>query len=97
MGNLWFKNSRGEEYLIAAVDNMTDVFDCIYKFIDQRNEGKPANKRFKPYYIRTWEENGRTKVDVGSWSEFFYTDVSYERNDLNDSKSSSKGTKSSYQ
>ena len=92
MWNLWFQNSQGVEKLIAAVDNMTEVYDCIHKFIDQCNEGKPANKRFNSYYMRTWKEDGRTKIDVGSWSEFFYTDVPDERNDLNDSESSSKDT-----
>lgn len=78
MKNLWFQNSNGEERLIAAVETFTDVYDCIYAFVDQCNEGRPANKRFKIHYIRTWEENGRTKIDVGSWSEFFYTDLKRE-------------------
>ena len=77
-GNLWFQNSRGMERLIAAVDNWDDVYKCIYQFIDQRNENKPENKQFKSYYIRTWQEDGRTKIDVGSWSEFFWTDLKYE-------------------
>jgi len=89
MKNLWFQNSQGVERLIAAVDTWDEVWRCIDEFIKQRNEGKPENKKFKSYYIRTWKEDGRTKIDVGSWSEFFYTDLPYERNELNDSKSSS--------
>ena len=92
MKNLWFQNSQGVERLIAAVDTWDEVWRCIDEFIKQRNEGRPIDKQFKSYYIRTWEEDGRTKIDVGSWSEFFYTDLPYERNELNDSKGSSENT-----
>lgn len=78
MGNLWFENSNGEERLIAAVDNFADVFDCIDKFIEQCNEHKPKDKQFKSYYTRIYEVGGRTKLDVGSHTEFFYTDLKYE-------------------
>ena len=84
--NLWFQNSEGKERLIAAVESMDEVYDCIQKFVDQCNEYRPDNKKFKIYYYRTWQEDGRTKIDVGSWSEFFYTDIPQERNDVNDSE-----------
>ena len=80
MKNLWFENARGERRLIAAVDTWDEVYDCIQKFIDQRNMSKPENKQFKWYYTRTWKEDALTKIDVGSWSEFFWTDLVYEEN-----------------
>ena len=83
MAKLWFQNNNGEERVIAEVNNFDDVYKEIDKFIDRCNEGRPENKQFKIYYTRIYEENGRTKLDVGSWSEFFYTDLEYEvqRND----------------
>lgn len=76
--NLWFKNSEGKERLIAAVDSWKDVYHCIDEFIKQCNEHKPKNKQFKSYYTRIWKEGDRTKLDVGSHTEFFYTDLPYE-------------------
>lgn len=67
MANLWFQNSRGQERVIAKVNNFNDVFTAIYNFLDEHN--------YKSYYIRSWEEDGRIKYDVGSWFEFFYTDL----------------------
>lgn len=61
---LLFKNGKGEERLIAEPLNREEVNKEINKFLDERN--------FKSYYTRVWEENGRLKFDVGSWSEFFY-------------------------
>ena len=94
MATLWFQNSKGEERLIAAVDNWDDVHRCIKEFINQCNENKIIQSKeiygdkydeskvqlFKSYYTRIWEEDGRTKIDVGSWTEFFYTDLKYEVN-----------------
>lgn len=59
-----FENSRHEEREIGTVVDMNGAYKIIDKFLDEHN--------FKSYYKRTWEENGRTKVDVGSWSEFLY-------------------------
>ena len=67
MANLWFQNSLGQERVIMKVNNFNDVFTGIYNFLEEHN--------YKSYYIRSWEENGRIKYDVGSWSEFFYTDL----------------------
>ena len=72
MAKLIFQNSQGIERWIADCDTWPEVSDAINKFIDQCNESRPENKRFKSYYKRTWEEDGRTKIDVGSWSEFFF-------------------------
>ena len=78
MKNLWFENSNGIERLIAAVDNWQDVYRCIDEFIKQCNEHKPKDKQFKSYYTRIWKEGDRMKIDVGSHTEFFYTDLPYE-------------------
>ena len=75
MANLWFQNSQGQERVIMEVNNFNDVFTGIRNFLDDHN--------YKSYYVRSWEENGRIKYDVGSWTEFFYTDLKEE--DENDS------------
>lgn len=59
-----FQNSRKQEREIGTAVSMDDAYSVIDKFLDDHN--------FKSYYKRVWEENGRIKVDVGSWSEFFY-------------------------
>lgn len=69
MATVWFQNSRGQERAIAQVNNFNDVFTVISNFL--------ADHNYKSYYVRSWEENGRIKIDVGSWSEFFYTDLKY--------------------
>ena len=61
-----FQNSRNEEREIGTAVDMNDAYDIIDKFLDEHN--------FEIYYRRVWKENGRTKVDVGSWSEFFYVE-----------------------
>lgn len=61
-----FQNSRQEEREIGTAADMNGAYDVIDKFLDEHN--------FEIYYRRVWKENGRTKVDVGSWSEFFYID-----------------------
>ena len=67
MAKLWFQNSQGQEKVIMEVNNFNDVFTGIRNFLEEHN--------YKSYYMRSWEENGRIKYDVGSWSEFFYTDL----------------------
>ena len=63
---LYFENSRGEERLIAKCETAKDVGKEIQKFLDDHN--------YKSYYSRSWEVDGRIKIDVGSWSEFFLVD-----------------------
>ena len=82
MAKVWFQNSNGDEKVIAECANWLGVTNAINNFINSCNVNKPANKQFKMYYMRTWEEDDRTKIDVGSWSEFFYTDL--ERSDRDD-------------
>lgn len=72
MASLWFQNSLGQERVIMEVNNFNDVFTGIRNFLDDHN--------YKSYYIRSWEEDGRIKYDVGSWSEFFYTDLKEDDN-----------------
>ena len=94
MKNLWFRNRDGVERLIATVENWNDVHRCIKAFIDQCNENKKLRSKeiygdkydeskvrlFESYYTRIWQqEDGRMILDVGSWDEFFLTDLPYER------------------
>ena len=64
MYKVFFENSRHEEREIGTAVSMDNAYSVIDKFLDDHN--------FKSYYKRIWEENGRIKVDVGSWSEFMY-------------------------
>ena len=64
MYKIIFQNSRHKEREIGASIDMEGAYKIIDEFLDKHN--------FKSYYKRTWKENGRIKVDVGSWSEFFY-------------------------
>ena len=72
MGKLFFENSQGNRRVIAENITKEDCHTAIKKFIDDHNKGKPKDKKFKSYYTRTWEENGETVFDVGSYTEFFY-------------------------
>ena len=61
---LYFRNSRGEERMIAEPVDDKECHQEIQKFLDEHN--------FKSYYTRTWTEpDGSKWYDVGSWSEFF--------------------------
>lgn len=67
-----FQNSRNQEREIGTAVDMDSAYRVIDKFLDEH--------KFKSYYKRAWEENGRIKVDVGSWSEFFYIEK-YEQSE----------------
>ena len=72
---LWFENQFGAKRVIKnPCDTWEDVCSAINEFINDCNDKYPLNKQnpFKSYYIRAWEEDGMTKIDVGSHSEFFY-------------------------
>lgn len=61
---LYFENSQGIERFIAEPATEEEVMREIKKFLDGHN--------FKSYYTRTWKlEDGSTKYDVGSHTEFF--------------------------
>ena len=74
---LYFKDYRGKMRKVAKIsDKLTaeearsEAIKHINKFCEDRN--------FKIYYIRIWNTNcdGKpmTQFDVGSHTEFFYTD-----------------------
>ena len=64
---LYFENSMGERRLIAEPNTELDAWNEIHKFCDERD--------FQIYYVRTWQnDEGLTKYDVGSHTEFFYLD-----------------------
>ena len=63
MMKLIFQNSRGEERVIAEPQNREEVVKEINKFLDDHN--------YKSYYMNVCEyDNGKLRIDVGSWSEF---------------------------
>lgn len=74
---LWFENSRGERRVICDCTTWEEVSRSIDEFIAQCNESKP-NHPFVRYYTRMWEEDGMTKIDVGSHTEFFYWEGKYD-------------------
>lgn len=63
---LLFKNSQGEERVVAEVNSFAEANEEMDRFMEERN--------FKSYYKRVWDEDGRLKVDVGSWTEFFFVE-----------------------
>lgn len=91
---VWFENAQGEERVIKNTANTWhEVMQAINEFIDRCNQNKiNAAKRkfgedydeskvplFKHYYTRTWkQEDGRTRIDVGSHSEFFIWEGRYD-------------------
>ena len=74
MAKLWFRDSKGNEREIANCETRQEVSKSIDQFIDNCNKKCPNRKPFKSYYTRSWVENGRTILDVGSWFEFFIWD-----------------------
>lgn len=60
---LYFKNSQGKERLIAECETTKDVSREIHKFLDDHN--------YKSYYSRSWGDEEKVMIDVGSYSEFF--------------------------
>ena len=60
-----FENSRKEEREIGTAVDMQEAYKIIDKVLEEHN--------FKSYYKNVCEiEKGKIRVDVGSWSEFFY-------------------------
>ena len=78
---LWFENTNRDKNdplrrrVICDCMTWKEVNRSIDEFIQQCNEVN--NKPFKRYYTRVWKENGLTKIDVGSHSEFFYWEGEY--------------------
>ena len=61
---VYFENSYKEMREIGNTSSVEEVYNIIDKFLKDHN--------FKSYYKRIWNEEGITKIDVGSHSEFFY-------------------------
>lgn len=62
---LIFQNSRGEERVIAEPSDKKEAVKEINKFLDDH--------KYKSYYMNVCEyEDNKLRIDVGSWSEFFY-------------------------
>ena len=62
---LWFENQFGETRQIARCENKEEVYKAINNFIKQANAKKPkGTKPFKSYYMRSWEQNGKTWYDA---------------------------------
>lgn len=68
---LLFQNSRGEERVIAEVDDEKEAINEIYKFIDECNAKRTDGGKFTTYYMRCWNRDNRKWFDVGSHTEFF--------------------------
>lgn len=61
-----FSNSRGERREIATVDSIEKAMSEISKFCSERDY-------IIPYSRTIFSEEG-LKIDVGSYSEFFYVE-----------------------
>lgn len=70
---LWFENVWGEERVIAEnCDTWPQVHKAICDFLEECQKKWPNKKPFEWYYTRTWkQDDGRTRIDIGSHSEFF--------------------------
>ena len=70
---LWFENSYGKERIISEQCNtFAEVSRAIGDFIEECNRKWPHKKPFEWYYTRYWQQkDGRTRIDIGSHSEFF--------------------------
>ena len=79
---LWFENRHGTRRQICDCQTWTEVSKSIDEFIAQANAAKlasnPNSTPFKRCYTRVWKEDGMTKIDVGSHTEFFYWEGEYE-------------------
>lgn len=64
---LYFNNSHNENIYVTTCEQES-IMKNITNFV------KKLNPNFKIYYIRSWEEKGKTWYDVGSHTEFFFTE-----------------------
>jgi hypothetical protein len=64
MFNVLFGNSKGETKTIGTVKTKEQANKVILDFLNEHN--------YKSYYQRRWKVDDKTtKVDVGSYTEFF--------------------------
>lgn len=84
---LWFENSDGEERVINKhADTWEEVHQSITEFIQECNQKKINAAKmtygdkfdeskvnlFEWHYTRVWQQDDkRTRIDVGSHTEFF--------------------------
>lgn len=69
---VWFQNSEKKRRVIAECDEnelspgeaREWAFKAIHDFLDERE--------YKPYYYNITNREDETRVDVGSYTEFFY-------------------------
>lgn len=75
MKRLIFLDSNGNHRKICEC-SQSEVITNITRFINECNEKNKENSlsQFKSYYIRSWNEDTKTWYDVGSHTEFFYTE-----------------------
>jgi hypothetical protein len=70
---VYFLNSQNKYREIGQFNNKTELFNIIESFLTLHD--------FKSYYTRIWYEpnENRTYYDVGSHTEFFFTDCNTMR------------------
>lgn len=61
---VYFENSNGTKREIGRAPTEQAARKIVQDFLALYN--------YKSYYTREWKEEGELKIDVGSWSEFFY-------------------------
>lgn len=66
MKNLYFIRSNGEKRLVRQNINPETALGYIEEYTHS------LNPNFKIYYFRSWEEDGGTMYDIGSYTEFFW-------------------------
>lgn len=65
MLNVFFENSKGKQRLIGTADTTEQANKIIQMFLKEHN--------YTMYYSRRWKvDDNTTKIDVGSYTEFFY-------------------------
>lgn len=79
---LWFENAWGEERVLTdKCDTWEEVNIAIQDFLNDCMCKWPDKKPFEWYYTRVWEQgDGRTRIDIGSHSEFFIWEGKYAEN-----------------
>jgi hypothetical protein len=82
---LFFRNSNGQDRLIAEPSNIEEILTEIRKFLEEHN--------YKSPYMRVIQGDNSITFDVGSWSEFFicegasyYDYIKYKNNKQEDEK-----------
>lgn len=69
---VWFQNSKKKRSMVASCDESELspeeardwAFKAIHDFLEERG--------YKPYYYNISYRKDETRVDVGSYTEFFY-------------------------